>query len=140
MTSSHCAVLILSGQRIARTSSSRISAAVPGQARQARRPSAAPGTSRNGRPQRLRAVPDLQRRERVHVDRRRRRLHGADRWRGRSRPCSRDGCRPAGRPRWRRGPRPRRVRRRSRRGRGRRASRASSKLWRPLEKAQNWQP
>ena len=30
MTSSHCAVLILSGQMIARTSSSRISAAVPG--------------------------------------------------------------------------------------------------------------
>ena len=30
MTSSHCSVLILSGQRMSRTSSSRISAAVPG--------------------------------------------------------------------------------------------------------------
>ena len=65
-TSSHCAVLILSGQMMARTSSSRISAAVPGSV-----PSpAAFSFARNAAtvmPERRRALRDLERREGVDV-------------------------------------------------------------------------
>ena len=66
ITSSHCAVLILSGQMTARTSSSRISAAVPGSVP---RPASLEAhqvfleRQVGGR----RALPDLQRRESVDV-------------------------------------------------------------------------
>ena len=72
--SSHSSVLTLSGQMMARTSSSRISAAVPGQRRQ-------PGflrqrevvAQRHAEP--ARAFGDLERGEAVHVDARRDLLH-----------------------------------------------------------------
>src|SRR3981081_4036760 len=66
-TSSHWPVVTLSGQLIRRTSSSRISAAVPGS-----EPSPAarsrPRYSPTGGPQGRGALPDLERRERVHVE------------------------------------------------------------------------
>ena len=121
MTSSHCAVLILSGHSTARTSSSRISAAVPG-----RLPSpAALSIARivaQRQPERRRAVPDFQRRERMHMDSRRGLPSPRRRCRGRSRPYSRDGCRPACRPRSRHAAQASRVRgARSRRASDRRA-------------------
>ena len=74
---SHCAVVILSGHRTARTSSSRISAAVPGRLRQPRVLEPRQIVAQR-QPQRLGAVPDLQRREGVHVDVGRRRFHRLD--------------------------------------------------------------
>ena len=72
-TSSHCAVLILSGQMTARTSSSRISAAVPGSV-----PRPASFSSReefaHRAAQRRRALRHFQRREGVDVHPRHRRL------------------------------------------------------------------
>ena len=73
--SSHSSVLILSGQRIARTSSSRISAAVPGQRAQ-------PGVHEPPQvvgqrlAEALGALGDLERGEAVHVDVGRGLLHG----------------------------------------------------------------
>ena len=70
ITSSHCCVLTLSGQMIARTSSQRISAAVPGSVRRpASRSCAEEGLQPD--PERAGAVGDLERRERMHVDVRR---------------------------------------------------------------------
>ena len=65
-TASHCSVVTLSGQITARTSSSRISAAVPGS-----EPSPSVAQPRQvlleREPERRRALPDLERRERVDV-------------------------------------------------------------------------
>ena len=86
---------------IARTSSSRISAAVPGRVDS---PSdfASARYSASGTPSRRRALGHLERGEAVHVDVGRDRLHEPDRRRGSSRRRSRGGSRPGGRPRWRR--------------------------------------
>ena len=75
-TSSHWPVVTLSGQSVRRTSSSRISAAVPGS-------EARPGVAEQDevlverQPERRRALPDLERGERVHVDPGHGLLHGA---------------------------------------------------------------
>ena len=76
MTCSHCAVETLSGQRMRRTSSSRISAAVPGSEP---RPGLLEPRQVVGEIPllRRRSLPDLERRERVHVDRRNGLLHRA---------------------------------------------------------------
>ena len=66
-TASHCAVVTLSGQMTRRTSSSSTSAAVPGSEP---RPEIAElrEVLREREVERRRALPDLERRERVHVD------------------------------------------------------------------------
>ncbi len=75
----------------------------------------------------LGALPDLERREGVDMNAGHRLLDGAaDREIGRAR-CIPGGCRPAGRLRWRRAPRPPRPAAGSREGRGRRAGRANSR-------------
>ena len=65
-TSSHCAVVILSGQMTARTSSSSTSAAVPGQRREALVAQPREVVAQRDA-ERRRALPDLERAERVHV-------------------------------------------------------------------------
>ena len=76
ITSSHCAVVTLSGQMTARTSSSRISAAVPGS-----EPSPAAFSSARKsatlHPERRRALRDFERREGMDVQAGHRRLDGA---------------------------------------------------------------
>ena len=66
-TASHCAVVTLSGQMTRRTSSSSTSAAVPGSEPRPRSRRWA-RYSLEREPERRGALPDLERRERVHVD------------------------------------------------------------------------
>ena len=110
ITSSHCAVVILSGQM------HPAHLVVQDLGRGARQRAEA-GALQLGEelaerdPERLRALPDLERREGVDVDLGRRLLHRpADLEIGLAR-CSRDGCRPAGTSRSRRAAQASRVRR-----------------------------
>ena len=136
-TSSHCAVLSLSGQITARTSSSRISAAVPG--RVPRPASLQLAQELGDRRPSVSAPCAISSGEKAWMCMSGHAALTARQMRDRCRRYSRDGCRPACRLRSRRDPRPRRRGADFLDAPDHRACRADASCVLPLEKAQKLQ-